>query len=70
MREVCPKIDDATWARLDARERALQVAAWLCDTIKVREVGGNNRGEWVKRILSAVGLGEGYAWCAARSTMA
>lgn len=65
MREVCPKISDDLWMRLDARERALQVAAWLCDTIKVREIGGNNHGEWVRRILSATGLEEGNPYCAA-----
>lgn len=65
MREVCPDIPDALWLRLNPRERALQVAAWLCDDVKVREVGGNNRGPWVKRILASVGLTEGFAWCAA-----
>lgn len=29
------------------------------------EVGGNNRGPWVKKYLSPTGLSEGNAWCAA-----
>lgn len=29
------------------------------------EVGGNNRGPWVKKYLQPAGLGEGNAWCAA-----
>lgn len=46
-------------------ERVLQVMAYLCDVIKIREKGGNNRGDWVEAILRNVGLGGGYAWCAA-----
>lgn len=49
---------------LPAGERALLVAAWLVDVVKVREVGAN-RGEWVARFLAGVGLGPGFAWCAA-----
>lgn len=45
-------------------ERALLIAAEFADRIKVREVGVN-RGYWVTRFLGAVGLGGGYAWCAA-----
>ncbi|MFS8615385.1 MAG: CHAP domain-containing protein [Solitalea sp.] len=29
------------------------------------EVGGNNRGPWVKKYLQPAGLGEGNPWCAA-----
>jgi hypothetical protein len=29
----------------------------------IREVGGNNRGPWVKKFLAETGLPEGYAWC-------
>lgn len=29
----------------------------------IHEVGGNNRGPWVKKFLAEVGLPEGYAWC-------
>lgn len=29
------------------------------------EVGGDNRGPWVKKYLAPAGLGEGAAWCAA-----
>lgn len=31
----------------------------------IREVGGDNRGPWVKKFLAEVGLPEGNAWCAA-----
>jgi hypothetical protein len=30
-----------------------------------REVGGDNRGPFVKKYLAPSGLGEGFAWCAA-----
>jgi hypothetical protein len=29
----------------------------------IHEVGGNNHGPWVKKVLAEVGLPEGYAWC-------
>lgn len=29
------------------------------------EIGGNNKGKWVKKYLQPAGLGEGNAWCAA-----
>ncbi len=29
------------------------------------EIGGNNKGKWVKKYLQPVGLGEGNPWCAA-----
>lgn len=45
-------------------ERALLIAAEFADKIKVREVGVN-RGYWVLKFLASVGLGGGYAWCAA-----
>jgi hypothetical protein len=59
------------WTRpdLSARENALLIAAYLCDKEKVREKG-LNRGVWVERFLAAVGLGPGYAWCAALVTFA
>ena len=52
------------WER-DAPERALLCAAYLCDVVKVRELGGNNEGPWVEAILASTKLGEGYPWCAA-----
>lgn len=44
--------------------RALQVAI---DELKAGagEIGGNNRGPWVKKYLRPAGLDEGNAWCAA-----
>jgi hypothetical protein len=54
------------WIRVGAslRENALLVAAYLVDREKIRETGAN-RGYWVERFLRGVGLGPGYAWCAA-----
>jgi hypothetical protein len=31
--------------------------------LKIREVGPNNHGPWVKKFLAETGLPEGYAWC-------
>jgi hypothetical protein len=53
------------WEMLSAAERRLLVMAYLADEVKVREVGGNNRGVWVSRFLLSVGLDPGYPWCAA-----
>ena len=52
------------WLSLPIQERAVQWAAHFARVEKVREVG-NNGGYWVKLFLSRVGLGGGYAWCAA-----
>jgi hypothetical protein len=63
-----PEMSDSKWAEIQlakTNEAVLLVFAWLCDQIKVREVGGNNHGAWVKRFLNACGLPEGFAWCAA-----
>lgn len=54
-----------SWDELPDSERRLLCMAYLADQIKVREVGGNNRGAWVEAFLKSVGLGSGYAWCAA-----
>jgi hypothetical protein len=51
-------------------ERVLLAMAYLCDTLKVREVGGNNRGEWVGALQAAAGIGAGDPWCAAAVTFA
>lgn len=55
---------DAQWASASVPERALHVAR-ACANNDVQEVGGPNKGPWIRRFLAAVGLGEGYAWCAA-----
>lgn len=52
------------WDALPVQEKAVQWAAYYADKVKVKEVG-NNGGYWVKYFLSRVGLGAGYAWCAA-----
>lgn len=64
-KDFLPKVSEATWQRMDARERALHIAADICDRIQAHEEGGNNKGEWPRRFLHSVGLNEGYAWCAA-----
>jgi hypothetical protein len=51
-------------------ERRLLAMAYLCDQLKVRESGGNNRGEWVGVFQSAAGIGPGDPWCAAALTFA
>lgn len=43
-------------------EQVLKIAT---AQLGVHESGGNNHGPKVKQYLSAVGLGEGYPWCAA-----
>jgi hypothetical protein len=53
------------WDSTAPAERRLLCMAYLADQIKVRESGGNNRGAWVEAFLRSVGLGPGYAWCAA-----
>lgn len=55
---------------MPVQERWVLVAAYLADKVKVREVGGNNRGFWVAKFLAKVGLGSGYAWCAAAQVWA
>lgn len=55
---------DKFW-KLPGKERALLVAAYFADKVRVREVGGNNRGPWIGRMLAKTGLSQGYAWCAA-----
>lgn len=62
----------ASWDILPESERRLLVMAYLADEIKVRESGGNNRGEWVQALQEAAGLGSegGFAWCAAAMNFA
>jgi hypothetical protein len=64
MKSPVPYYSDAQYAKLNGAERSLLVAARECDVLKVREVG-NNRGSDVEKYLRYVGLGGGYAWCAA-----
>lgn len=64
MNKFAAWLTDAQFHALGDRERALIVAAYFCDTVKVREEQVN-RGYWVTRFLAGVGLGPGYAWCAA-----
>lgn len=56
------------WERLKHAplERAVQLAAFLCDHVRVNEEPkGSNRGYWVEAFLEACGLGGGNPWCAA-----
>lgn len=55
----------ANYPDLPARERRLLAMAQIADKIKVREVGGNNRGPWVAAMLDTTDLESGYSWCAA-----
>lgn len=55
---------------LDPSERRLLCMAYLCDQLKVRESGGNNRGVWVEVFQTAAGIGPGDPWCAAALTFA
>ena len=57
-------LTDAQWLALPPTERALIIAHIAADIIKVRE-HGRNAGPEVREYLRAVGLGEGFAWCAA-----
>lgn len=52
------------WDALPVQEKAVQWAAHYADHVRVRE-RPVNRGFWVERFLAYVGLGPGYAWCAA-----
>jgi len=58
-------ISQFEWDNLPIQERAVLWAAYYADTIKVTEIGGNNKGKWVAKFLKLVGLNEGYSWCAA-----
>lgn len=47
-------------------QRALIIAAWLCDVEKVQEdPKGSNRGEWIDEFLRAAKTSLGQPWCAA-----
>ena len=61
-----------SWDHLEPAERRLLVMAYLADELKVREVGGNNRGKWVASFQEAAGLDPEDAdpWCAAALTFA
>lgn len=63
--ETIPGYTEGQTHDMSVPERALQWAAYLCDKVKAREVGGNNHGPMVREFLKSVGLGEGYPWCAA-----
>jgi hypothetical protein len=59
-------VDERAFWELPGRERALLIAAHLCDVVKVREEWGPNRGRWVDlfvRMARLNPLGR-YAWCA------
>lgn len=54
-----------SWGELAGAEKVLLVMAFLADEVKVRELGGNNRGQWVEAFQNAAGIGPGDPWCAA-----
>lgn len=48
---------------MSIREKALEIARTQMRA-GAREVGGNNKGPFVRKYLAPTGLGEGHAWCA------
>lgn len=56
-------VAEGSFWMLPGKERMVLIAAHLCDKVHVKEIGAN-RGLWVERMLAAVGLGGGFAWCA------
>lgn len=62
-------VTQSEWDAWSQEERAVQITRWLAEIVKVKE-SGINAGFWVERFLNAVGLGKGYAWCAAALTWA
>lgn len=57
------------YAKFPNGERVLLCMAWLCDAVKVRELG-TNRGEWVSAMLDSAGVAPGNPWCASALTFA
>jgi len=57
------------YAKFPNGERVLLCMAWLCDAVKVRELG-TNRGEWVEAFLDSAGVAPGNPWCASALTFA
>lgn len=65
-----PKMTDPTknpnWQSWPKAEKLVQLAAYHCDELKVREEPkGSNRGPWVDIYLRAAGVDPGNPWCAA-----
>jgi hypothetical protein len=55
-----------TDAQYEASTPATRVLAWADSQVGVREEPrGSNRGPKIREYLESVGLGQGYAWCAA-----
>jgi hypothetical protein len=46
-----------------AKERVALAGGVMRDDFSIREVGGENRGEWVGVMLASVELGQGFRWC-------
>jgi len=57
------------YAKFPNGERVLLCMAWLCDAVKVRELG-TNRGQWVEAFLDSAGVAPGNPWCASALTFA
>jgi len=66
MRSPVKWLDNEEYAVASIQEKALAWADHFAGK-KVRETG-INRGFWVEKFLASVGLGPGYAWCAAFSS--
>jgi hypothetical protein len=75
MNQLTAELIQAVRAKLSARypsykslptsEKVLLAMSVLTADFKIRERTNRNDGTWVKGILGSVGLGEGFAWCAA-----
>ncbi len=61
MKSPVSYLSDYEYTKLPLQERALHQAH---SHVGEREVGGNNRGPFVQRILARLGLGPGNPWCA------
>jgi hypothetical protein len=54
-----------SWASWPLSEKLVQLAAYHCDVLKVREEPkGSNGGPWVDRYLKAAGIDFPAPWCA------
>lgn len=57
-------LSDSEFRKFPLQERMLLWAAYAADVMKIREVGGNNRGAIVEEILRTAHRPAGDPWCA------
>jgi hypothetical protein len=63
MNKYAPWLSDEGFHALPVSERALLIAAYFCDRLRVKEAG-RNRGRWVEEFQKSAGVEPGAAWCA------